>query len=283
MLKQYEIDTHKYNSTMPNSHETSAQGTSRFDPVQPRQLCSDCDFAARTNQRYQFLLSSYTHEIRNPLTLVYSSLQLIEKNCPSVKDTALWAQVRQDVQDCILLLRDLSPAGSKEYRQRTTIQPGALLQKIVLSFRAYAAQQHVTLRTDIAEELSPLLCNEIKIKEAILNLLLNACDAASEHRCQLDEKPCGEILLTVSEADDMLQIHVRDNGPGIPADLQDAIFEPFVTRKATGTGLGLSVIHEIAVQHGGSLSVKSSTNAPDTFTDFCLCLPAVSSPNTCRR
>jgi nitrogen-specific signal transduction histidine kinase len=72
-----------------------------------------------------------------------------------------------------------------------------------------------------------------------------------------------------------LQIHIHDNGPGIPEEYLSTLFDPFVTHKAHGTGLGLSITENIAKQHGGTITVHTCTTLPDTYTDFCLSLPVL--------
>lgn len=257
--------------------------------------CNNCIKISQANRRYQYLLSSLTHEIRNPLTLIYSSLQLIEKRCPEVCELLLWRQVKEDVRSTIRLLRDLSHPENSGNSRLHTVMPSSLLDQIASSCHAFMAEQNVALISEIDSDLPPISGNEIKLKEAIINLLLNACDAAANHHVTAEKSPAtnatstptssisvpspnaelpqGKVYLRAHLCGQQIHIHVRDNGAGIPASDRASIFEPFVTHKATGTGLGLSIIREVARQHHGTLTLDTSTAAPDSYTDFCLILP----------
>jgi signal transduction histidine kinase len=93
-----------------------------------------------------------------------------------------------------------------------------------------------------------------------MNLALNAMEAVPEGgscrvSCRLGEENLREVV-----------VNVDDNGPGIPVQLRDRIFEPFFTTKPGGSGLGLSIVHAIVTQHGGSIAVKNSPSGGARFT-----------------
>ena len=91
--------------------------------------------------------------------------------------------------------------------------------------------------------------DKIKLEEVLLNLLHNARDAVGEK---------GRISLTAERQDDTIVIQCQDNGCGIPEDLIDTIFDPFVTYKENGTGLGLSSSKQTVEAHGGSICAQSA-------------------------
>lgn len=227
-----------------------------------------CTYLMQANDHYQYLLSRLTHEIRNPLTLIYSSLQLIEKDCPSVSGTTLWPQLKQDVQDTIYLLMDLSSPDEADKTRRQPVFLSSVLEKITVSCSAFMNHRDISFLTDISPELPPVLGNEIRLKEAILNLLLNSCDAAAENISG------GTVCLSAREKDHQVLIHIRDNGPGIPEAYRETLFDTFVTHKPWGTGMGLGVVNSVIHQHGGSVSFQTSTLSQESFTDFCLTIPA---------
>lgn len=94
-----------------------------------------------------------------------------------------------------------------------------------------------------------------------MNLYLNAIQAIGQH---------GVISVTASESGAGVKISVTDSGKGIAAGQLEAIFTPYFTTKAEGTGLGLAVVHNIVEQHGGTIQVASREGKGATFT---LCLP----------
>ena len=98
------------------------------------------------------------------------------------------------------------------------------------------------------------LFDKDKIDVVFDNLITNAKQAM---------KNGGKITLKLSESNDQVKILVEDSGPGIPNDVLPKIFEPLITTKQSGTGLGLASVKSIIEQHGGTISVK---NNPTTFT-----------------
>lgn len=218
---------------------------------------------------YSKLISEFSHEIRNPLTLINSSLQLLENDCPAVLDSPLWPQIRQDMQDVLRLLQDMSSLNKSSRITRIPVSISDLLTGIESSFRPMMEQRNMHFIVTIDDALRGTMINADgpKLKEAVTNLLLNAVDAVSESTCG------GKIYLLASQADSLLTIHVKDNGPGIPSEYLDTLFDPFVTHKAHGTGLGLGIARNIVTQHGGSLLLDTCTSLPETYTDFCLQLP----------
>ncbi len=102
----------------------------------------------------------------------------------------------------------------------------------------------------------------------LLNLLGNAFDAVHEHAVSVNGQYEPMVTVSTRQVEGKLEIRVSDNGPGIPAEIQDRIFEPFFTTKptGTGTGLGLSLSYDIVTQgHGGRLTVESTEGEGATF------------------
>jgi signal transduction histidine kinase len=96
-----------------------------------------------------------------------------------------------------------------------------------------------------------------QLKQITLNLLLNAIDVSP---------PNGRVQLTVRQASaESVAIEVRDDGSGIPPDQLENIFHPFFTTKETGTGLGLALVHQMVVEHGGEITVESEVGRGTTF------------------
>ena len=110
------------------------------------------------------------------------------------------------------------------------------------------------------------------LSRAFLNILTNACQAIDEKRQSLDGDYEPELEIGSRRLDDGFEFWVRDNGPGIPEDLKQRMFEPFVTTKDTGkgTGLGLSLTADIVTRHGGSIDVESKLGE---FAKICIRLP----------
>jgi two-component system, NtrC family, sensor histidine kinase HydH len=118
----------------------------------------------------------------------------------------------------------------------------------------------VLLEVRVAEDAATVRADERLLRQALVNLFLNAYQAMPREgrlyvrasRGALDGRPCAEIV-------------VRDTGPGIPAEVVSKIFQPFFTTKATGTGLGLAVVRRIVEGHGGTIELGSGPGAEFTL------------------
>lgn len=214
-------------------------------------------------------VSMITHEIRNPLTLVNSTLQLIESKHPEVTQFEHWSDLHHDIDYMIHLLEELSSYNNSSRLRLKTIDASYFFRKIALSFATSIINQKIEFISRIEPDLPLIQCDEVKLQEVILNLLINSRDAIYE---AFEKNTCHTpfIRLAVSADSDTLQIVIEDNGCGIPKEHLDHIFDPFVTYKKHGTGLGLAITAGIIKSHNGTIYVSS---VPDTGTTFTLSLP----------
>ena len=203
------------------------------------------------------------HEIRNPLTLVSSSLQIMEAQHPEVKDFHNWDQTMEDIRFMCELLNELSTFNNSSTLHHSVFSIEKLLKNIAVSFAISLDAEDSSIRfsSKIMSGMGDFTGDKVKLEEVILNLLQNAKDAVGFE---------GSITLSAERKNDTIIIRCQDDGCGIPADRIETIFDPFVTYKENGTGLGLSSARRIAEAHGGSIEVKSS---PESGTVFTVTLP----------
>ena len=140
--------------------------------------------------------------------------------------------------------------------------------------RAQDASFNITLERDFADPIAPIELVPQDITRVCLNLFGNGFYAATKRQKQGDD-PTFKPTLKVSTRDlgDAVEVQVRDNGVGIPAEIKEKLFQPFFTTKPTGegTGLGLSISYDIVTQeHGGTITVDSRVGE---FTEFTVRLP----------
>ena len=208
-------------------------------------------------------VSMIAHEIRNPLTLVSSSLQIIEAGHPEVKDFQNWEQMMEDVRFMCSLLDELSSFNNSRTLHYSVFPIEKLLKNIAVSFAISldADDPDIEFVSRIVPGMGDFTGDKIKLEQLILNLLRNARDAVGAS---------GSIFFSARRDRDRIIITCKDNGCGITEDRIDTIFDPFVTYKEQGTGLGLSTARQIAEAHGGSITVQS---VPGEETVFTVCLP----------
>ena len=234
------------------------------------------DLLTRLLNSHQITLSTISHEIRNPLTLVYSTLQLIESRHPEVTSFAYWSDMHQDLEYMIQLLEDLSSYNNGYQLHPDQIDTVTYLKKIALSYASSLVDTDIEFRSGIAPDLPPTILDTVKFRQALLNLLNNAKDAVCAHSTSV--RPVITLTADIIHTSDItnntdgtsnsteLQIQIADNGCGISEEDLPTIFEPFITHKSNGTGLGLAVTNRVILAHHGSIQVHSTVDTGTTFT-----------------
>lgn len=205
----------------------------------------------------QFAVSKISHELRNPLALIYSSLQLIESQHPEVRQFRHWNEMREDTEFMVELLQELSVYNNGDYLHKTSFSSHDFFSHICLSFAASCVDTEIEFTSCISPDLPEITADKVKLQEVFLNLLQNAKDAVA---------PVGAIRLDVSTTEGELKILISDNGSGIPAEHLEDIFEPFITYKSGGTGLGLAIVQRTIQAHCGSVSVESESGKGACFS-----------------
>lgn len=207
----------------------------------------------------EYLLSKFAHELRNPLTTLYSTVQFIEFQHPEVKNFKYWSNLSSDIEYMEQLIGQLSDFSKSEKLETTTFSLHALLEQVSLSFAAMIVDSDVVYTSKIDSSIHQIIGDKTKLQEVFLNLLKNAYEAAL---------PDKSIYLEALSKDNEVVIQVRDTGCGIPSELLPTIFDPFVTYKEQGTGLGLAICDQIVKAHGGRISVESTVGVGTCFSVF---------------
>ena len=215
------------------------------------------------------LLGRLAHEIRNPLSSLDIHVQLLEE------DLAAFApETRKPLDSRLEIIRgELHRLESIVERFLRLAGPSALdlepveLPRIVTHvcelLRAEASTRQIEITAQIEPHLPRIAADPVRLTQALMNLVINAVQAVGKN----DRV---EVGAAKSVAGDALVLRVQDNGPGIPADKLEEIFDPYFTTKPEGIGLGLWIARQIAVAHGGSLRTE---NAPAHGAIFTLWLP----------
>ena len=162
--------------------------------------------------------------------------------------------------------------------ERRMVDLNALIDEALnLAYHGARAQDqsfNITLERDFGEGIAPIEVNPQDMTRVFLNIFSNGFYAATRRaRNGGDAGFVPTLKVTTRDAGEAVEIRVRDNGTGIPAEIRDKLFQPFFTTKPTGegTGLGLSITYDIVTkQHGGTITVDSEV---DAFTEFVVTLP----------
>ena len=201
-------------------------------------------------------LSKMFHEIKNPLTLISSSLQLIESDHPEVKNFRFWNQTMKDLKNLRLLIDELSSFQKANVLNITKINLFDFTEDLLESTESYLLESGTPLTFECPTYDLDFYADDGKLRHAIVNLLKNAAESSSTG---------SPIELQITADDGCLHIAVKDQGCGISEEQMAHIFEPFHTTKSYGTGLGLPIVKKIVEAHKGSISIDSREGAGTTF------------------
>ncbi|MGO5053007.1 sensor histidine kinase [Lachnospiraceae bacterium LCP25S3_G4] len=215
------------------------------------------DIIHTLEDNHKFIVSKISHEIRNPLTLVYSTLQLMQMQHPEVKDFKHWYQLIDDVEFIIDLLNELSTYNNAERLTKTEFSFAKFMKHVALSFAISIENSNIEFTSYVDPTLPAFCGDKIKLKEVILNLLRNAKEAIGDS---------GKIDLTSRLENHQIIITIRDNGCGIDSEIISTIFDVFTTYKQGGSGLGLSISKQIIESHKGHITVESKLHKGTLFT-----------------
>jgi two-component system, NtrC family, sensor histidine kinase PilS len=198
------------------------------------------------------LAAGVAHEIRNPMAAISGSIELLKESAQtSDDDRALMTIVHREVQRLNVLIGDLLDYANPRPKQTVDFDLGSLVQETVQVARGDQNFADIELTVN-AEEPLPIHADPAKLRQVLWNLIRNAADAAGgggKHVSVEARKTAGGGAV----------IAVADDGPGIPESLVGRIFDPFVTTKQKGTGLGLATCHTIITEHGGRIDVQTAS------------------------
>jgi two-component system, NtrC family, sensor kinase len=246
------------------------------------------------------LTAGIAHEIKNPLNFVNNfsalSAELVDELNEVLKPAALDDKVREEIDELTQMLKGNlekvvqhgkradsivknmllhSREGSGE--QRSTDINAILDESLNLAYHGARAEKpgfNITLQRDFDADVAAIDAFPQEITRVFLNLITNGFYAAAKRKSEAADSGFEPVLTaTTRNIGHAVEIRIRDNGTGIPADVKEKIFNPFFTTKPAGegTGLGLSMSHDIIVkQHGGSIDVAT---VPGQFTEFTIILP----------
>lgn len=207
--------------------------------------------------QYQFTLSQISHEIRNPVTLINSFLQIVENRHPNLTQDDCWIKVLKNMDFLKSLLEEFSSFNNSGKLHIQNLNLYHLLSDIVDSVTPACQTLEISVVLQKETAIPLILADETKIKQLILNLIRNAKEAIGTQ---------GTITCSLKSDGESVTLSIQDTGAGIPEDYQKNLFEPFITHKQEGTGLGLAICKRIAEAHGGNISFRSVPQKGSAFT-----------------
>jgi len=204
------------------------------------------------------LAAGIAHEIRNPLVAVKTFLDLLPQR---LDDREFLSNFRElslgELRRVTDLINDLLALGKSKTPERRSVDLAPTLEPVVRLMESTARKRHIEVVAVFDPHVPPAWADPDQLKQIIVNLLLNAIETGA---------PGGHVWLEARPAPPAsVVLEVRDDGPGIPANQLENIFHPFFTTKETGTGLGLALVHQMVVEHGGEITVESTVGRGSAF------------------
>ena len=208
--------------------------------------------AAQRNEAWSEVARRLAHEIKNPLTPIQLSAERIDHKFSKQlekKDRAILSDITKTIVNQVDAIKKMVNEFTEYSRSpeltKTEINLVDLINELVNLFQ----KEDLTINILSSSKKINFICDEIKIRQVFVNLINNAYEAKK------DDSAC-EIDIRLRKTKSSMIINFIDNGSGINDDID--IFQPYVTTKKTGTGLGLAVVKKIIDEHDGSISIKNN-------------------------
>jgi signal transduction histidine kinase len=221
------------------------------------------------------LSAGLAHEIRNPLGVIKGSAEILTQKLdradPLAKELA--GYIYTEVNRVSALVSRFLDFARPSQLDLAAADLTVAVERCLKTVSEQGACAKVRIERDYAPGLRKVMLDQDLCDQVFTNLFMNACEAMGEQG--------GEMRVRVRAADDKdresnVMVEVEDSGPGVPEELKEQIFNPFVTTKKSGVGLGLAIVSKIVDAHGGSLKLVSE---PGHGACFRVTFPASGNPD----
>lgn len=216
------------------------------------------------------LAGAIAHELNQPLAAMLSNAQVGRRGLGAgepdlVEMAAIFDDITADAKRAGGIIHGMRAMFKKDAtHEMQAIDLNEAIRQVAAMLHGETTSRKVRLELQLDEALPVVMADRVGIQQVVMNLILNSLDALANNA-----EP-GRIEISTEMRNERAVVWVRDNGPGIDADLRARLFEPFASTKAGGLGLGLAISRSIAERHGGQLTAG---NAPEGGAVFLLTLP----------
>jgi len=206
------------------------------------------------------LAAGVAHEIRNPLNSISIIAQRIKAEFKTTEDQDEFGSLLSTVGNEISRISIIVENFLKYARPPKLVRKSVLIEELISDIMKITAEkaknERITIMTDLESGIM-CLCDTDQMKQALLNIVLNALDSAQEN---------GSITIRAAQRKRDIILSVEDTGSGIPEENLPKIFDPYFTTKKSGNGLGLSEVYRIVTAHGGSIKAENAEHGGALFS-----------------
>ncbi len=219
------------------------------------------EFAARESQLHSAgrLAAEFAHQIKNPLTVINNAAYSLQRSLRTGKgDSARQIEIiQEEVARADRVITQITGYAQLSEGRVEKLEVVAELDRAIAQVFPPAVPTQIKIHREYAAHFPPLLMQRGHLSEILVNLLQNAREAIGQ---------TGNVFVTAKcHRDYSIEISVRDDGPGIPPDKIERIFEAYYTTKEKGTGLGLAIVKHNVELYGGTVRVESKSGQGATF------------------
>lgn len=212
-------------------------------------------------------LSTYmAHELNQPLGAIVSNaeaalLHIRQGRCEVPMLRAILEDVRRDAERGGAVIHSLRGLLHRGPSRRTAVNAPALLERVLELLRPILVARGIEAAIDVPLDLPDVYGDPVQLQQVVMNLVMNASDAMAAPGLA-----ARRLRLHACAVNEAVEITVADTGPGISAQVLPRLFEPFVTSKPEGTGIGLAMCRRIVEAHGGTITGRNDPGGGATFT-----------------
>jgi signal transduction histidine kinase len=203
------------------------------------------------------MISGVAHEIRNPLSIIRGTVQLMERDFKEVKDLKEYVRIIKEQSDREnRVIQELLDYARPSRQILLDININILIHSVLAFTNKYIQNKHVKLELDLDDTLPTLTIDGDKIKQVFVNIIINACESMENG---------GTLSIRTAKEDKWVKTYFEDTGVGMDELQVKSIFNPYYSTKPKGTGLGLSISNGIIEIHNGSIEVSSKKGEGSVF------------------